>query len=117
MKTNIILLFAAIICLSFTQNSSQLLNTQLQIMVLDENGNVQEDAEVKLYETKEDFENEKYAVEPQLTNKKGKTRFKGLKEQAYYIEVSKGKKDNSLGAEMTSKLTLGKINKINVIIQ
>ena len=94
-----------------------MLKTQLVVTVLSEIGNIQEGAEVRLYETREDFESNKVAVEPRKTNKKGKVRFIKLKDIAYFIEVKKGKKDNSLGAEKTSVLLKGKINKINVIIE
>ena len=94
----------------------QLLKTQLQVFVVDGNGNVVSDAEVKLYESQEDFNNDKTAVDPVKTNAKGKVRIIGLKEIEYFIEVKKGDKDNSLGADKTAVLTKGKINKINVII-
>lgn len=103
--------------MSFTTSEQQVLKTQLQVMVIDGDGNVVEGAEIKLYKSAEDFENTKPAIEPGFSNKKGKYRFKGLEPISYFIEVKKGKLDNSLGAEKTSELTKGKINLVNVIIE
>ncbi len=97
---------------------NELLKTQLIVTVLDDVGTIQEGATVKLYKTEEDYnKGENQVLETGITNAKGKTRFIGLEPIAYFMEVQSGKKDNSLGAEKTSVLVEGKINKVNVIVE
>lgn len=89
----------------------------LQVFVLDENGNVQENATVKLFETEAALQSKKGEIASEKTNKRGKVVFKGLDEKKYYILAQKGKKDNLGGAYQTEgKLDKNRVNKINIIV-
>ncbi len=96
--------------------SSQVLKTQLQVTVLDNVGNIQPNARVTLYESEADYNNSKPALPSQVTNKKGKTRFIGLKAIDYFVYCEKGKKNNLFHGEKTGELQKGRINKVNLII-
>ena len=114
MKRIIIQTLLLLSFLSFT--SAQVLKTQLQLVVLDNIGNIQENAKVTLYESEEDYNNSKPAMASQTTNRKGKTRFIGLKAIDYFIYCEKGKKNNLFHGEKTGVLQKGRINKVNLII-
>jgi len=89
----------------------------LQVFVLDENGNVQQNATVKLFGTEAALQARKGEIAKGTTNKRGKVVFKGLEEKKYYILAQKGKKDNLGGAYQTEgKLEKNRVNKINIII-
>jgi uncharacterized protein (DUF2141 family) len=105
---------AALMSLSFVQQG---LKTQLRVTVIDEIGNIVEGATVKVYESQTDYNDSKSVVFEQVTDHKGRTRIVGLKDQVYFLEVVKDKKDNSLGAVQTAKLVKGRINKLNIIIE
>jgi len=105
--------------LSFSfELKAQVLKTNLTITVLDDTGNFQEEASVTLYKTEEDYRASKNpAVPSQLTDKKGRVKFKNLEAIVYFVEVRKGEKNNDgLGAQ-TGKLDEGKTNKVNIIIE
>lgn len=109
-----------LICLfafGLTSMVQQGLKTQLRITVIDEIGNVVEGASVKVYGSQEDYNASESVLFEQVTDKNGRTRVVGLKDQVYFLEVVKDKKDNSLGAVQTAKLTKGRVNKLNVIIE
>jgi hypothetical protein len=95
----------------------QLFKTSLTLTVRDETGNTVTDAEVQLFEKKEDYEKEVNAVFTGKTDKKGITKFKNMKSIKYYLLVKKGDKDNSGGGEEIGKLEDGKFNKATVVIQ
>lgn len=112
-----ILLIAVILAGSALLTSSQLLKTQLRVTVLDGHGNYQEDAEVTLYGSMEDYNNaENPVMETEKTNRKGRVRFVGLEPQPYFVEVEKGDLSNVLGGEKTDTLKKGRINRINIVI-
>jgi 5-hydroxyisourate hydrolase-like protein (transthyretin family) len=97
---------------------AQVLKTNLTITILDENGNIQEGATVILYKNEEDYRASKNpAVEKQITDKKGRVKFKDLETMAYFVEVRKGDLNNDgLGAQ-TGELVSGRTNKVNIIIE
>lgn len=97
---------------------AQVLKTNLTITVLDDNGNIQEGATVILYKNETDYrESKNPAIEKQVTDKKGRVKFKDLDTMAYFVEVRKGDLNNDgLGAQ-TGKLVAGRTNKANIIIQ
>lgn len=112
-----ILLIAVIIVGSALFTSSQLLKTQLRVTVLDNHGNYQEDADVTLYGSLEDFNKSKNPVmDTEKTDSKGRVRFVGLEPQAYFVEVEKGELSNVLGGEKTDTLKKGRVNRINIVI-
>lgn len=114
MKKLLTLSFFVVSALVLT--STQVLKTQLQVTVLDNIGNIQSGAKVTLFETEEDYNNSKPALPMQVVNKKGKTRFVGLKAIDYFVYCEKGKKNNMFHGEKTGELQKGRINKVNLII-
>lgn len=103
--------------ISITLLSFQFIKTQLRITIYDDVGNSHENVEVSLYETAEDYNNDKVAFGPLKTNKRGKVVFHGVEEGPYYVEAKKGDLSNTFGGEQTSKLLKGKINKVVIIIE
>ena len=97
--------------------SFQIIKTQLSITVRNELGNIEEGATVQLYETEEDYKNEKNVSAEGVTDKKGIIKFKDLKAIAYYVLAKKDDKDNFGGGEQTGKLDANKINKVTIVIQ
>ena len=96
----------------------QILKTNLTITVLDDTGNLQEEASVTLYNTEDDYRASKNPAFPtQVTDKKGKIKFKNLEPVSYFIEVKKGEKNNDGLGTQTGKLVEGKTNKVNIIIE
>ena len=91
--------------------------TSLQVTVMDEKGNLQENARVLLYDNKEDFLNEENPVQdPAFTNQKGKVLIKKLDPQPYYIAITKDEMDNFGASDYVDTLKEGRMNKVNVII-
>lgn len=114
----IILFFSAVtFCFSFVDASAQILNTSLTITVRDELGNTVSGAEVRLFETEEDYLKEKNVVFSGVSDSKGLVKLKKLKAIAYYVIVRKDDKDNSGGGELIGALEEGKFNKATVVIQ
>jgi hypothetical protein len=97
--------------------TAQILNTSLTITVRDELGNLVSDAEVKLFETEEDYLKEVNVAFSGVTDKKGVLRLKKLKAISYFVIVRKDDKDNAGGGERIGALEEGKFNKATVIIQ
>jgi hypothetical protein len=97
--------------------SFQIIKTQLSITVRNELGNIEEEVNIKLFETEEDYLTEKNVAAEGWTDKKGIMKFKELKAISYYVIARKDDKDNSGGGEQTGKLEANRINKVTVIIQ
>ena len=117
MKKVFFLALVFVFCSAFVNTKHQLIKTQLFITVIDDIGNHQEGAEVTLYVTKEDYDAQKNGIGPEKTNAKGKIRFVGLTETAYYVLAKKGKKDNTFKGEKVDNLVAGKMNKISIVIE
>ncbi|WP_020532338.1 SpaA isopeptide-forming pilin-related protein [Flexithrix dorotheae] len=117
MKLLKISLFSLMVMLSSFSLKAQLLPTNLEITVLDEKGNIQPGASVKIYESEEDYKNDKNAINTGKTDEKGKIKFKKLKTQAYFVKAVKGDLNNDDGANQTSILVEKKTNKVNIIIE
>jgi hypothetical protein len=94
-----------------------MIKTQLSITIRDELGNTVENAKVLLYETQDDYNQEKNAVAEGTTDVKGVVKFKELKPISYYVIARKDDKDNSGGGEQTGKLDANRINKVTIVIQ
>ena len=116
MKKFLFLLF--FIPLMFQTNEAEAqFSTKLRLTVLDDLGNTVERAEVTLYKTKSDYENEINAVQQTvITDKKGRVTFKKLEAISYYVTVHKGDMNNQGAGEIISALEPKKLNKVNVII-
>lgn len=98
-------------------SAEQLFMTSLRITVIDEIGNVVENAQVTVYGNSGDYESgENPVAGPELTDDKGRVTFKDLDSKSYYIEAKKGDKSNYGGGEKTEVLDKNKLNKLNVVI-
>jgi hypothetical protein len=95
----------------------QLIKTTLNVTVRDELGNIVEGATVQLFETEEDYLEEKNVAAEGITDKNGILKMKDLKAIAYYVIVRKDDKDNSGGGERTAVLEAKRINKVTIVIQ
>lgn len=95
----------------------QLIKTTLHITVRDELGNIAEGATVQLFETEEDYLEEKNVIAEGTTDKNGNVKLKDLKAIVYYVIVRKDDKDNSGGGERTAVLEAKRINKVTIVIQ
>ncbi len=98
------------------QAQAQLFRTNLDITVLDENGNVQRGAVVKLYSNETDYTEDKGAISTEKTDEKGRARFKKLDAKSYFIRAQKGDLNNDDTSFQTAALTENKLNKVNIII-
>ncbi len=97
---------------------NQVLKTSLRITVLNDLGNIQENASVQLFTTEEHYRNETNPVgPPQKTDKKGRVTFKNLESRAYFIHAKKGDATNVGRGVQTEKLEQGKVNKLNTVIE
>ncbi len=101
-----------------TGSFAQILKTSLEITVRDRLGNVVEDAEVQIYRTYDDYQEETNPVaEMQKTDKKGRVLFKNLDAKSYYVNVQKGTMNNHGEGEMVDTLVKNRKNRVTVIIQ
>jgi len=112
-----ILLISALSFFSFVKAPVQILNTSLTITVRDELGNTVSGAEVRLFETEEDYLKEKNVAFSGVSDSKGLVKLKKLKAISYFVIAIKGDKDNAGGGERIGALEEGKFNKATVIIQ
>ncbi len=117
MKLQSVILLLSLISISFTFDPTQLINTSLTVTVRDELGNTVEGASIKLFETEDNYNQEKNALAEGTTDAKGVFRFKKIKAIAYFVLVKKGDKDNMGGGEKIGKLEDGKFNKVTIVIQ
>jgi hypothetical protein len=113
----LMLLISTFLFFSFIHVPSQILNTSLTITVRDELGNTVSGAEVRLFETEEDYLKEKNVAFSGVSDSKGVVKLKKLKAISYFVIVSKDDKDNAGGGERIGTLEEGKFNKATVIIQ
>lgn len=115
-KTVLFSLAAAFLLTAFT--TTQIFTTSLKITILNELGNPEENVEVQLYSTDEDYQNEENPVtEIELTNKKGRVKFKDLDPAVYYVLARKGDKNNWGAGVQTDTLQNKKLNKVTIIIE
>ncbi len=106
------------ITLSVSSASSQILKTSLEITIRDRLGNPVEGAEVQLFRTFENYQDETNPVsEVQVTDTKGRVLFKDLEARPYYVNAHKGDENNYGEGEMVDTLVENRKNKVTVIIQ
>ncbi len=117
-KISLILIAGLMVFFSETQaQENKILNTKLQITVLNSLGNPVIGAKVSIYESEEDYlADENVIGTVVLTDKKGRAMFKDLLPKKYYIFARDGSMDNADGNQSTDKLTQGVKNKVTVII-
>lgn len=113
----VILLISTLSFFSFVKGPSQILNTSLTITVRDDLGNTVSGAEVRLFETEDDYLKEKNVAFSGVSDSKGIVKLKKLKAISYFVIANKGDKDNAGGGERIGALEEGKFNKATVIIQ
>ncbi len=92
--------------------------TSLELTILDDSGNPMQGAEVRLYSSKEDMENELNQVSSiQQSGSDGKVVFTELASKRYYWFAEKGCENNSCSA-FTTDCFIGSdtINSVNVLI-
>lgn len=115
-----LLVVSAFMFFQFTPKAedSQLLKTNLRIVIQDDLGNIQEGATVTLYGSNEDYrKSENPVAESQVTDKKGRVTFKDLEPKVYHIHAEKGKMNNNNLGVQTDTLEGGKLNKVAIVIQ
>lgn len=106
-----------LIFISTTAFTPQVLKTKLQVHVRNELGNLVEGATVTLYKTEEDYKKEENPVqEPQITDSKGRVKFKELDTLPYFIHVEKGDLNNNGGGIQVGELQRGRLNRSTIII-
>lgn len=118
MNSKLILLFIiGFFSSSFLLKPVQLINTSLTVTVRDEIGNTVAGASIKLFDTEENYNQEKNSIAEGITDAKGVYRFKKIKANSYFVLVKKDDKDNAGGGEKIGKLEEGKFNKVTIVIQ
>ena len=92
------------------------MKTKMTIDVINKLGQHIEGAEVKLYKTIDDFNNNKNQVQiTKKTNEKGIVKLTKLDAISYYIQVEKGDLSNMFTSEKTKALVPKKANKFIII--
>ena len=104
--------FLAITLSSFTAGSG----AKMRITVIDENNAVVSGANVLVYASHEDYENEENLVVSGETNAKGFVQFKNLKEQKYYVLIKKGSLNNHHTHNETDVLRMKGKNRFEIMI-
>lgn len=117
MKKLLLLIVVGVMTMSFNINTS-FLPTSLKITVLNSLGNPVNEAEVRLYGSEDDYRNEENQLsEAQNTNEKGQVTFKKLEAKVYFVHVVKGEMNNDGGGAQTDTLQVGRLNKVNIVIE
>lgn len=107
-----------IIFVIFSSFQPKFLPTSLKITVIDNLGNVVQNAEVTIYRSEDNYRNNTNpATKKQLTDEKGRVTFKKLAPVSYFIDARKGDKSNDGEGVQTAKLKEGKVNKVNTVIE
>jgi hypothetical protein len=97
---------------SFTVGSG----AKMRITVVDENNSVVSGAQVQVFATFKNYEDESNPVATGETNAKGFVQFKGLKEQKYYVLIKKGSMNNHSSSNETDVLHLKGKNRFEIMI-
>jgi hypothetical protein len=96
----------------------QLFKTSLQVTVRDNLGNLVEEAEVQIFDNKEDYQKEENSVQGiRYTDEKGRVKFSDLDAQEYYVNVEKGDMNNYGAGIKTDELANKRNNKVTIIIE
>ncbi|MEM9896708.1 MAG: carboxypeptidase-like regulatory domain-containing protein [Bacteroidota bacterium] len=117
-KARFILLSIALLFLVGVQEGqAQKKKSKLEVTVVDDLGDVVEDAKVSIYKSKMMFDKGNAPIYTEQTNKKGRVTFKNLAATEYYIAAIKGEKNNMGKSGRSGKLSKGKAKEINVMIE
>jgi hypothetical protein len=95
----------------------QLVKTSLQVTVRNNLGNLEEGAEVKLYKTDADYQNDTNMVAKMTTDEKGRAKFTELESIIYFLDVRKGDMNNFGAGIQTDTLAEKRMNKVTIIIE
>lgn len=95
----------------------QIIKTQMNVTIRNELGNTEPEVTVQLFETEDDYKNEKNKVAESVTDEKGVAKFKELKAISYFVLAKKGDKNNFGAGEQTGKLEAKRINKVTIVIE
>ena len=95
----------------------QIIKTQMHVTIRNELGNTEDGVTVQLYETEDDYKNEKNVVAESVTDEKGVAKFKEIKAISYFVLAKKGDKNNFGGGEQTGQLEAKRINKVTIVIE
>lgn len=112
-----VLYCVAVVFLLATAAYAQIIKTQMHVTIRNELGNTEDGVTVQLFETEDDYKQEKNVVAEGVTDAKGIAKFKELKPISYFILAKKGDKNNFGGGEQTGKLEEKRINKVTVVIE
>ncbi|HEX8059510.1 MAG TPA: hypothetical protein VF473_01180 [Cyclobacteriaceae bacterium] len=96
---------------------AQLIKTQMHVTIRNDLGNTEEGVTVQLFETEQDYKQEKNIAAEGVTDAKGVAKFKELKAISYFVLAKKGDKNNFGGGEQTGKLEEKRINKVTIVIE
>ncbi len=90
----------------------------LKIAVVNELGNPEPEATVKLYTSKSDYLTDTKSIKTKVskTNKRGMITFKSLSSHTYYIRVEKGKRNNNGKGVKTPKFDKKLFYKMIIVI-
>ena len=113
----LLIILSAFMFNSSVETKEQLLPTKLRVTVIDGLGNFVEGAQVLIYENKENYLASGNPVASGKTDKKGRVTFKNVKNIAYFIEAKEGGKNNNGEGVKTGKLSEGKVNRVNTVIE
>ena len=108
----ILLTILSVTLMSFSAGKA----AKMKIVIVDENSSIVVGAKVIVFATHADYENEVNPVTKGETNSKGFIQFKGLKEQKYYLIVSKDGKNNHNTHNETDVLRLKGKNRFEIMI-
>jgi hypothetical protein len=100
-----------------TALQAQIIKTQMHVTIRNELGNTEEGVTVQLFETEDDYKQEKNIAAEGTTDAKGIAKFKELKPISYFVLAKKGDKNNFGGGEQTGKLEEKRINKVTIVIE
>ena len=118
MKKGALFIIAISLLLISFNHSGPTLATSLRITIIDYVGNFVEGANVILYATEDDYRNETNPVaDPQVSDHKGRVTFKKLQPTVYFVYAVKDDMSNIGGGVQTDTLEVGKVNKVNIIIE
>lgn len=100
-----------------TSNGQKFLPTKLKVTVINGEGNVVQNATVRLFLSEDDYLQDQKSILSEKTNEKGQVIFKKLDPRPYYIDARKGDKNNDGRGSKTDKLKEGRVNRVNVVIE
>ena len=89
---------------------------KMKIYVVDESNAVVAGAKVQVFGSFEDYEKEENELMSAETNAKGFVQFKNLKEQKYYLLISKGSLNNHQTVNETEVLHVKGKNRFEIMI-